>query len=76
MTLAGGTYKMVIMNVLVKTHFDLVMPYDELYLGQHFPGNGMLSDGTKPIPEQGALWHSPGSKLTRNIHGLNPENVS
>ena len=33
------------------THYGLVMPYDDIDLDNIASCNGLLSDGTKPIPE-------------------------
>ena len=33
------------------THWSLVTPYGDIELCQHWLGNGLLPDGTKPLPE-------------------------
>ena len=37
--------------VMQLTHYGLVTPYGNRELGQHCSGNGLLPDGTKPLPE-------------------------
>ena len=39
------------------THCGLVMPYGELDLGQQGSGNGLVPDGTKPLPEPMLTYH-------------------
>ena len=36
---------------IILTHCDLMMPCNNIDLGQHCSGNGLLPDGTKPLPE-------------------------
>ena len=41
------------------TYCGLVTPYGDRDLGQHFvSGNGLLPDGTKPLPEPNVDWWS------------------
>ena len=58
-------------------HCGPVTPYGDINLGQHWhSGNGLLPDGTKPLPEPmltfhqryGVLWHSSDSNFTRSVH--------
>ena len=39
------------------THCSLLMPYGDIDLGQHWSGNGLLPDGTKPFPEPTLTYH-------------------
>ena len=47
------------------THCGLVMPHGIIYLHQHGSGNGLLPDGTKPLPEP-MLTHHQWSPVTFN----------
>ena len=38
-------------------HWCLVTPYDDSDLGQISSGNGLLPDGTKPLPESMLTYH-------------------
>ena len=42
------------------THCGLMTPYGGRYLGQHGSGNGLLPDGTKPLPEPMSIYHQQG----------------
>ena len=39
------------------THCGLVMPYDDIDLVNIGSGNGLLPDGTKPLPEPVLTYH-------------------
>ena len=51
-------------------HFGLVTPYGKIDLSYHWLGNGLLPDGTKPLPEPMltsyhiVLWHSTKCNFT------------
>ena len=42
------------------THCGLVMPYGNIHLGQHCTCNGLLPDGTRPLPEPMLIYHQRG----------------
>ena len=57
----GGLFRKEIINGKDRTkltHCDLVTPYGDMNLGQHIgSGNGLLPDGTKPLPEPMLTYH-------------------
>ena len=59
------------------THCGLVTPYDDIDLVNVGSDNGLLLDGTKPLPElmlthhQWVLWKTHGSNLSGSSHGIN-----
>ena len=42
---------------LMLTHCGLMMPYGNKYMDQHDSGNGLLPDGTKPLPQPMLTYH-------------------
>ena len=42
------------------THYGLVTPYGDMNLGQIGSGNGLVPDGTKPLPEPMLTYHQQG----------------
>ena len=60
------------------THCGLLMSYSDIDWSNIGPGDGLLPDGTMPLPEpmltqhQQVFWHSPQENLNRSCSRIQP----